>query len=134
MTKQQQADRAQSIAFLRSILKPGDTIYTSLAHVSRSGMSRKIKAFVMTDNGYGKTEPTNVSWHVARVFGDRPQDHYGARVVKMDGCGTDMGFELVYTLGRYLFPEGFAVAGAGRNGDTSGHDNDGGYALKQRWL
>ena len=46
----------------------------------------------------------------------------------------DMGFALVYELSRELYPKGFKVAGVGRNGDTSGHDKDGGYALKQRWL
>ena|ERR1035437_1828097 len=50
------------------------------------------------------------------------------------GCGMDMGFHLVYNLGRTLFPEGFKVEGRGRNGDASGWDKDGGYALKQRWI
>ena len=45
-----------------------------------------------------------------------------------------MGFEIVYNLGRKLFHDGFKVEGRGRNGDMSGHDNDGGYALKHRWL
>jgi hypothetical protein len=72
----------------------------------------------------------------------------------------DMGWELVYTLGCYLWPEGFGIKGKlplgrtcrpatkekaalavskgaefyGRNGDTSGWDDDGGYALSHRWL
>lgn len=130
MTKADKAAQAESIDYLRSILKPGDTVYTELAHVSRSGMQRQIRAHAVRN---GQVE--NITWHVARAIGDRPAEDNGGRwVVKMNGCGTDMGFELVYTLGRYLFPQGFAVDGTGRNGDTSGHDNDGGYALKQRWL
>ena len=68
-----------------------------------------------------------------------------------------MGFEVVYNLGRQLFPKGFGTVSyggicpqtkeeaerlvatgktsfCGRNGDKSGWDNDGGYALKHRWL
>lgn len=43
----------------------------------------------------------------------------------------DMTFEVVYELGHYLYPKGFKLSKGqyGRNGDTSGYDKDGGYAL-----
>ena len=44
MTKAQMAERDEAIANLREILKPGDTVYTILRHVSKSGMSRVIDA------------------------------------------------------------------------------------------
>ena len=50
------------------------------------------------------------------------------------GCGMDMGFHVVYSLGRVLWPKGFKVNGIGRNGDISGHDKDGGYRLVHQWL
>jgi hypothetical protein len=79
--------------------------------------------------------------------------------LKLSGCGSDMGFELIYQLGRMLYPEGFGVKGVcengakrplnehharkmvsegvkfrGRNDDASGWDNDGGFALQQRQI
>jgi len=51
-------------------------IYTSMSHVSRSGMMRIISAFIMVENN-----PVCI-----------------ARDVKMTGCGMDMGFELAYNI------------------------------------
>jgi hypothetical protein len=108
---------------LLSMLKPGDTVYCILRSVSRSGMQRQISLCVATDG------MRNIDSLAADLMG-YPVD----KGIKVTGCGMDMGFHLVYNLGRCLFPEGFPVEGRGRNGDTSGHDNDGGYALKHSWL
>ena len=43
MTKAQQAERDEAREKLRKWLKPGDTVYTVLRHVSRSGMMRTIQ-------------------------------------------------------------------------------------------
>ena len=122
-----QKEREDAVRELREILKPGDTVFVSLKHVSRSGMSRVIMPFIIRDN-----EPRYLGWLVAKAT-DRTynRNHEG---VNVGGCGMDMGFELVYTLSQYLFPEGFKVEGRGRNGDMSGWDKDGGYALKHRWF
>ena len=42
-TKAAEAERAEAIAKLREWIKPGDTVYTVLDSVSRSGMSRHIR-------------------------------------------------------------------------------------------
>lgn len=118
---------AQAKAHLLTMVKPGDTVHTILRHVSGSGMSRRISFVVMVEG-----KPVDVSGWVARALDYRRHDRDGSLVV--GGCGMDMGFSVVYALGHALFPKGFKVDGAGRNGDTSGHDNDGGYALRQRWL
>lgn len=65
---------------------------------------------------------------------DRKHEAIGA-----GGCGMDMGFHLVYTLSRVLFPDGFIPSKAGRkygrNGERANkRDTDGGYALIQRSL
>lgn len=159
--RQSQKDHDESLSTLRQWIKPGDTVYCVLRHVSRSGMSRDISPLVI-QNG----EHRYLAYHVARVLGLR--DVAGAHdAVRINGCGMDMGFELVYQLGRRLFPGGFgevcthpgcryrpssrqAATQAntslgetksahphkfrGRNGDTSGWDDDGGYALRHRWL
>ena len=118
--------KASCKAELLKMLQPGSEIYTVLKHVSVSGMSREIQ-LLATENGHIR----NISHLAAQVMGDKIGNHDG---IKKSGCGMDMGFALVYNLGRCLFPDGFKIDGRGRNGDTSGHDNDGGYALKQRWL
>lgn len=153
MTKQKVIERQQVIEKLREMLKPGDIVYTTLKHVSRSGMLRSIDVHIIRDN-----EPQWIARRVATAidfsFDDRRE------CIKVQGCGMDMGFEVVYNLGRVLFPDGFWVKGKlplgrevrptsrenaakavergaefyGSNGDKSGWDNDGGYALKQRWM
>jgi hypothetical protein len=45
--------------------------------------------------------------------------------ITVGGGGMDMGFHLVYNLGRVLWPFGFKRAGK---------RCDGGYALRQEWL
>lgn len=118
--------RKQQIDKLREWLAPGATIYTVIKHVSKSGMSRRISALAVREG-----EICNISSIVSDVLEWR---YNGEGSVVVGGCGMDMGFHLVYSLSSRLFPDGFAVTGEGRNGDTSGHDKDGGYALKQRWL
>lgn len=125
--EKRKTEREIVIEELRRVIKPGDTIYTIVRHVSRSGMSRVIDVYRIVDS-----EPVRFSWSAAKAL-DWTYDkrHEGIRV---GGCGMDMCFHTVYSLSRVLFPKGFKVDGVGRNGDTSGHDNDGGYALKYRPL
>lgn len=124
----------EALKRLHEVLKPGDTVYTVLRHVSASGMMRRISLFVIRPNEFdeGKPEPYVLDFLCEPVgLGKWDRDKGG---IKIAGAGMDMGFDLVYRLGRILYPDGFKVEGVGRNGDTSGHDNDGGYALQHRWL
>ena len=120
-------EREEAIIDLRELLQPGDTIYTDLRHVSRSGMLRVIAPYIIRHN-----QPRHIGYLVAKAI-DRPYDR-GWEGVRSRGVGMDMGFELVYTLARYLFPDGFETwEGYHRNGPCD-FDPDGGYALRQRWL
>ena len=129
-------NKSEAIERLRELVKPGDTIYTSLEHVSRSGMSRWIDAYIMIDN-----EPRRINRLVMYVFEQKiGRNHDG---VYMGGCGMDMGFSLVYNLSYYLYPDGFTCTGEKcpsndhSNGDrdyTPHHHNSGGYALRHRWM
>lgn len=109
-------EQAEAVISLKKLIKPGDTVYTTLRHVSRSGMQRVIDVHIIQDN-----EPRWIGYTVAKAqecrFDDRKQG------IIIGGCGMDMGFEIVYNLGRILFPA-FECLGKG----------DGGYSLKQRWL
>lgn len=60
----------------------------------------------------------------------------GARLSKggdviMGGAGMDMGFALVYSIGRAIWPNGTSKPHGRRNGEP---DSDGGYALNHEWI
>ena len=130
-------------------LKAGETVYTILNHVSKSGMLRVIDLVVIRDN-----QPSNIYPFIREIEEKFTKDfkpdkkHQGFRV---SGVGMDMGFNLVYNLSSRLFPNGFECIGWDKPSKdrcpSSDHVNnpkvnsedgfihkDGGYALKQKWL
>jgi hypothetical protein len=141
-------EKAEAQDALRKMFPVGSTVTTVLAHVSQSGMQRGIK--VMHGAADGSVE--DVSWLVARAT-ETPLHNKGG--LKVNGCGMDMGFHVVYGLSRTLY----GAAGAFRcNGKkdwpkrcpSNDHSNDrgddyvngyrkgrihsdGGYALRHRW-
>ena len=107
--------------------RPG--IYTTLNHVSTSGMFRLISVYYIRNN-----EPFCLDHLVAKItWYRRDKKRKGLRV---SGCGMDMGFALVYDLSTTIFPDGFKLkkGECGRNGKESGIDLDGGYGLSQSWM
>ncbi len=177
-----QAEQQEAIDRLREILKPGDRVYGIVRTVSRSGMSRTIDFYAFQSQearrlreeqpavrqapipGLAPTiDRVYLSGHIATAL-DYRRDKSGA--LKVQGCGQDMIFHTVYSLGHTLFPDGFGLPCdkcgkpalsledasnraehgfyysvgfhhcefRGRNGDRSGWDTDGGYALKAESL
>jgi hypothetical protein len=110
-------------AELKQWIKPGQTVYTNVNHVSRSGMLRNISAYIVTDGRIAC-----IDWYVSIVTG-RSKAKDGS--IKCHGCGMDMGFDLVYSLGHALWPNGTETPHGTRNGEP---DTCGGYALKQSAL
>jgi len=104
-------------------LKPRDTVFTVLRSVSASGMSRNIDFYIIDQN-----QPFWITGLVANLLGLKKAKGDGLTVT---GCGMDMGFATVYSLGLALWPNGTPDAHGTRNGQP---DHDGGYALKQAWL
>lgn len=136
MSKYTKAQQTEAIDKLREWLKPGDTLYTIVRHVARSGMSRTISVYLMQDG-----KPFDVSYWVSRVIDDPIDQNTGG--VKVAGCGMDMGFHVVYVVSSVLFPDGFMCIGkyCPSNDHTNGDRNyephqhkSGGYALNQRWM
>ena len=128
----QRLHRLQAATELRKLIKPGDMVYTCLRSVSSSGMSRQISVHVpiaetrsLTPKDGGKRKHKrvlvirDVSNYVATLIDERQNPRNGALIV--GGCGMDMGFHVVYSLGRVLYP---AKEG----------QRDGGYSLKHEWL
>lgn len=154
MTTEKEKNRA--IASLREIIKAGDSICCTVMRVSKSGMSRTIMFQIALKDKNGRAYIRDISHNVAKAIGVRFDDKNHGAV--LGGCGMDMRFAAVYDLGRTLFPDGFGIAGTkeghrvrrpatakaaaqmvrngwvfrGRNGDSSGWDRDGGYALNYR--
>ena len=118
------AERQESIDTLETLLKPGTIVYTSLRHVSASGMTRWIDVYV-ADGGTVR----NITGHVC----DAADMNYCTRrhSLKIGGGGMDMGFQVVYLLGLSLWPAGTPEPHGTRNGEP---DSNGGYALKHQWL
>lgn len=135
-----------SIQHLRRLgVRPGATVYTSITHVSASGMTRHIRVYVVTryaEKGRGvRHEITDITGHVAAVLGYRR-----ARGSRWDlvvgGCGMDMGFHVVYSLGRAMFPKGGPLAKSNgvrqaqelRSDPKANTERDGGYLLHHKAL
>lgn len=104
MRTKRTAEQDEALTRLRELLPPGATVYTILRHVSSSGMSRNISPVVWSD---GDGRPFDLSWWSLKAgIGSKPRgDREG---VRMDGAGMDMGFALVYELGRVLHGDGYA--------------------------
>lgn len=146
MTQEEARDR------LREMLKPGDTVHTIVRHVSASGMTRWIDCYAISNRGELIYLTALTAWALGTDANRGKHDG-----IKREGCGMDMGFDLVYNLGRALWPDGFRCAGKRcpsndhvnpRHDPETGeriaspyprdgrmrHRGDGGYALNQRWI
>jgi hypothetical protein len=125
---EKERDREEARAILLRMLQPGSKVYSIVRSVSRSGMSRTIDFYTITGgDGYPRDLTYLTGW-IAQVL-DYKRDDRGA--LKVGGCGMDMCFHVVYSLGQALWPNGTAEPHSTRNGSP---DNAGGYALKSEHL
>lgn len=129
MSKITTQERDEARDRLRELLSPGDTVSYYLSHISRSGMSRSITVLIPSTDHNGKPCIQNITWLVSRAIGWPIDQRHGG--VKVSGCGMDMGFHLVHTLGWRLWPDGTPEPHSTRNGKP---DTDGGYALRGSWV
>ena len=95
--KQDKKELQEIIEHLRKEIPEGTTVYTAVSSVARSGMSRRIKAYTVQDGAI-----VNHNWHIAKAL-DEPLNSDG---IKVNGCGMDMCFDLVYRLSRVLYGDG----------------------------
>lgn len=94
---------------LQSMLPQGSTVYCILRSVSSSGMQRQISLYCIHDG-----ELRNIDGYVSDLLGRKIGKKDG---IICNGCGMDMGFDLVYNLSFALF-----------DGDRAG------YNLRHSWL
>ena len=136
---------AQALERLRAAIEPGDTLYTVLRHRAPSGMSRAVDVYAIRpdpERGPRAVHRYWLSYWIAAAGIGRWSERYEA--VTIGGCGMDVGFEIVYSLGRILWPDGGPCTGpACHSNDHSNGDrdytpgrihSDGGYTLRQEWI
>ena len=99
-------EKQAAIDYIKEHIKKGDTLFTLVNHVSKSGMTRNIKVLDIKNES-----PSYWNYYISKILGYTLKDD---GTLKVQGCGMDMGFHVVYSLSYALF-------------------NDG-YAIKQRWI
>ena len=108
-------NKDEAISYLKTILTPGQIVYTVLRSVSASGMSRKIDLLIVNNGNI-----QNINFYVLQSEGSSTEKW--EKGVTANGCGMDMGFNLVYNLSYRLF------------NDPNNKESDAGYKLKHQWL
>ena len=106
-------DREEALERLQELITGETTIYTILRSVSTSGMSRRMSVKVIDSKG----DLLDITYYVGGALGYPVSDIYGHRVIRVNGCGMDMGFIVVYDLSHTLF---------------NGQDRAG-YVLRHEW-
>lgn len=103
-TKQQQEDARERLA---DILRENDTLYTVLRHRSRSGMARWLDVYAFLpcpERGDRAVEKYRLSYLVANATGYAYDRRHEA--IRVNGCGFDVGHDVVYSLSMALFGHG----------------------------
>lgn len=112
---QAQQEKEEARAYLLSVLDKQEkpTLYTNLKHVSSSGMSRDMKVLAAVGG-----EIVDVTWYVARLGIGTLKERNGQRVIRVGGCGMDMGFHVVYSVSAVLY----------------GYEERGAYTIRHEWI
>lgn len=129
-TKAAIAERQTAIDQLREWIKPGDTVYTVLDHVSSSGMSRAIRVVIpyhkhaglnpaggsIIPAGNDLIDFIHPNWAIGKALDLRHYKRNGREqdALVVGGCGMDMGFHLVHELSYTLYGNGYQCLGKGR--------------------
>jgi hypothetical protein len=96
------SEREEAIEYLKESIKPDDTIYVILRHVSKSGMSRLLDLYLIKDG-----RPFRITWNAARAL-EVPYDRR-REALRIGGYGTDVAFEAAYHLGWAIFNDASAL-------------------------
>ena len=92
LTKAQKIEQQEtSITFLKENIKADNIIYTSLQSVSSTGMSRRLKIYIVKDN-----QIIDITYDTANALEYRYNFEKGSLII--GGCGMDMGYYVVCSL------------------------------------
>jgi hypothetical protein len=112
---QKEQERESARAYLLSILNKQNkpTLYTNLKSVSSSGMSRDMKVLAVVEG-----EIVDITYYVGKLDIGTIKERNGQRVIRVGGCGMDMGFHVVYTVSAILY----------------GYEERGAYTIRHQWI
>ena len=112
---QKEQERESARAYLLSILNKQNrpTLYTNLKSVSSSGMSRDMKVLAVVEG-----EIVDITYYVGKLDIGTIKERNGQRVIRVGGCGMDMGFHVVYTVSAILY----------------GYEDRGAYTIRHEWI
>lgn len=134
MARYSKAEKAEALETLRKLCPPGTKVYTTLRHVSRSGMLREISLHILK-----KGQIVHITWNAARVLGWPVNDGRAYWALRVSGCGMDMGFHTVNTLSYAL--HGYKAKGEGALAENTGRPFKprrghfrAGYTLEHEWI
>ncbi len=88
---------------LREWVQPGDTIYTVIRSVSRSGMSRRLDVLKFDKDGRKLYLTSNMAKLGIAGMRMSTADWSQSKGASIPGCGMDMGFHAVDSLCYKLF-------------------------------
>lgn len=119
-------ERTEALDRLREHVQPGDLLDVRVKHVSRSGMYRVVDVAIhlpAPERGPRAVDSLWLSYNAAVATGHRyDRNHEG---VGVPGCGFSATFEVVYSMARALFPDGFGCLGEScPSNDHSNGDRD----------
>jgi len=83
-------DQKNAIKFLKKVVKIDSELLVNIHSVSKSGMSRKMSLYVVSNKDLIK-----LNWHLKQA-GFESLDERGQ--IKVGGCGMDMAFAITYNL------------------------------------
>lgn len=96
---------------LKGFFPIGSTVYTVLRHVSSSGMTRDIGIVGIANDprneGHFKTFHPN--YMVACLLGLKHEANGWRDSVRIEDCGMNMAFAIVYRLATVLYGDGYAL-------------------------
>jgi hypothetical protein len=110
-------------AELLDIVKVGSTLTAVCTHYNRNSGSARYKVFIPAVSPEGRTYIRNITRQVAALVGFRLSKD---DEIVMGGCGYSKSFQIGYSLGNVLWPNGTPEAHGTRNGEP---DHCGGYAI-----
>jgi hypothetical protein len=112
---QAEQEKENARAYLLSILEKQEkpTLYTNLKSVSSSGMSRDMKVLAVVDG-----QIIDLTYYVGKLGIGTIKERNGQRVIRVGGCGMDMGFHVVYSVSAVLY----------------GYEERGAYTIQHEWI
>jgi hypothetical protein len=88
----------------------GTRVTALVTHVSKSGMSRRIRFFVPTIDRNGNPEIVELTHAFAVVTDNNVKDDGNGYGVNVHGCGMDMRFHIISNVSRALYRDDYKLS------------------------